>query len=313
MPIPLKHKGRYTQECKTSIALASSFAGITIEEARKSFYVISTNFFKQPYQLSAGDTVDLAFTIPCRKTIAIHKHDLAVVKEQDVALQIVESDAKNRTIYCDTTQRAHFKGDWPAFLVSIDQEFFALRSLPLAHETRETIVDMFLEELDRLSILTGRSAYDIWQKIDSLMTDAAAKNLEIEKEISRRLNSDHVPIHLLCNTHVCECFDKSCLICLNKMEGIKELNMKEIILCRLPDLKSFLHGKSVVQAAIEAFIKITEHSAKTAAIPDEFEKVLIENGRKRKFTAYKERRFGVLGKNTLFTRDTYATLSLSFT
>ena len=40
--------------------------------------------------------------------------------------------------------------------------------------------------------------------IYSVMTDTVTKNLQVEKEVSKILDSAHIPQHLLCKSHTCE-------------------------------------------------------------------------------------------------------------
>jgi hypothetical protein len=45
-----------------------------------------------------------------------------------------------------------------------------------------------------------------------------AKNLEIENVIAEKINSKHVPLHLLCNTHFCEALDRGNITTIKQAE-----------------------------------------------------------------------------------------------
>ena len=44
----------------------------------------------------------------------------------------------------------------------------------------------------------------LWGKTDAVMTDAATKNLSIEKSVANALRSDQIPYHLLHKSHTVE-------------------------------------------------------------------------------------------------------------
>ena len=75
------------------------------------------------------------------------------------------------------------------------------------------------------------------------MTDAVRKGLEIESLISSSsyLNTEHVPIHLLCKSHSVEAVDKSNLKVLGKYE--KRVQLQEKMVKIYPTLKPFFRGK----------------------------------------------------------------------
>ena len=80
-----------------------------------------------------------------------------------------------------------------------------LRPLFFAFEDREQITKLVVETLSRLAITQNTTAKMLWENIDAFMTDAAAKNLQVEGEVSKILKSNHVPFHLLCKSNTCTC------------------------------------------------------------------------------------------------------------
>ena len=84
------------------------------------------------------------------------------------------------------------------------------------------IVKLFVETFKRLAIATGDScvtAAKLWENIYALMTDAVKKNLHIEGEVAKQLESQHVPIHILCKLHTCEKLDGACTDSLVRVEA----------------------------------------------------------------------------------------------
>ena len=70
------------------------------------------------------------------------------------------------------------------------------------------------------------------------MTDAVTKKLKVEVEVSQALETDHVPIHILCKSHTCEKLNESCVNALIQVE--QQLKMADLIVTRHPRLKSFV-------------------------------------------------------------------------
>ena len=52
-----------------------------------------------------------------------------------------------------------------------------------------------------LSAVSGISKETLFSKIDFVMTDSTAHNMEVEKLLAHELDVDHVPNHLLCQVH----------------------------------------------------------------------------------------------------------------
>ena len=81
---------------------------------------------------------------------------------------------------------------------------FRLRPLNLAVENRKNVVDLFVATLGSLALAANADRKLLWEKISALMTDSVAKNLEIENLIAASLISQHIPLHLLYVSHICE-------------------------------------------------------------------------------------------------------------
>lgn len=55
--------------------------------------------------------------------------------------------------------------------------------------------------LNILAAVSGITTETLFQKIDFVVTDATSHNLEVEKMLADKLQTDHIPSHLLCHTH----------------------------------------------------------------------------------------------------------------
>ena len=76
-----------------------------------------------------------------------------------------------------------------------------IRLLFFAYEDRQQIVDLFLETHKRLAVVynvyhnTNFLPSKVWEKNDSIMTDASTKNLKIVELISKAFKN-YILIHL---------------------------------------------------------------------------------------------------------------------
>ena len=78
---------------------------------------------------------------------------------------------------------------------------------------------------------------ELWEKTDAFMSDAVAKNLEIQKTVPEVINSSHEPYHILRKSHTVEKLDRSNLSALNKLE--KDAELKEKFESANPALKPY--------------------------------------------------------------------------
>ena len=115
----------------------------------------------------------------------------------------------------DTTGRSSLDGEWPSLILKFsDRIEYRLRPIYFAFEDREQITNLFVETFGKLTA-TLKVYHDqtlqpktIWEKSDAIVTDAVAKNLQIEEIIAKALGSSHIPLHLLCKRHTVETLDK---------------------------------------------------------------------------------------------------------
>ena len=127
------------------------------------------------------------------------------------------------------------------------------------------------------TIVSGKivTTANLWEKTDAFMTDAASKNLEIEKLVPRILNSEYQPYHILCKSHTVEKLDQSNLSVVSKLE--KDIKLCDILESTNPLLKPFFHGKkTVAEAGITALLKLVSYNklANSCSLADEFDHVV---------------------------------------
>ena len=147
-----------------------------------------------------------------------------------------------------------------------------------------------------INLQQGVTPSMLWEKVDAMMTDAAAKNLEVVKAVSEVLKSSHLPYHLLCKSHTCERLDYDILSALIELEN--KINLRSAIVSKEQGLRSFLGcSKSVVEVALAALLKLVsrETDGKTISLREQFDCTLESEGIHKSLSLYKEKRFTKLG------------------
>ena len=164
------------------------------------------------------------------------------------------------TLHYDTTSHNSIDGEWSSVILNFsDGQKFWLRPLFFAFENRNPNYEsLIVETYERLAAAASEfnksniQASDLWGKTDAFMSDAVAKNFEIEKTVPNVLHSDHEPYHILCKSHTVEKLDKTNLfVLINKLE--RDIKLREKFESVNPALKPFFRGKdAIVEAGIHA-------------------------------------------------------------
>jgi hypothetical protein len=206
----IRKKRKFIPKIKRALALACVDAGITPNQSRKAFKSFAKNFYGQIFYLdeaefdavnfnsdcvelidreveeppskrprSAKDFSKFAHILPSPQVVSDEKHNLAIVREGDAAKALLEKPEKSKaTLHYDSTTRAKIQGEWTSLILEFsDGRVFDLKPLTMAIENSENIANFFVEELTRLSVIAKVRVTDIWEAVDSLMTDSVAKNL----------------------------------------------------------------------------------------------------------------------------------------
>ena len=86
------------------------------------------------------------------------------------------------------------------------------------------------------------------------MTNAVSKNLNVHNGISRALNTDYIPLHLLCKIHTVEGLDRSNLQVLSEVEISVQFRIK--VEAVNPAFKRFTRGEKCVIVADKIYSKL---------------------------------------------------------
>ena len=258
---PEIRKGRNTlPKVKDTIATVSYRTGISVPKARVATQTVCEKMYghcytleKEQKRLETVNEEDVAeplskmprtmedykpyrYVLPSVKSINTYKHLKAMSQEIDAAEALMKKDGRTKvTLHYDTTSRSRIPGEWPGLILNFLNKdpahckMYTLRALTFAFEDRNQIAKLILETLSRLSAATGgrATARDLWEQITAFMTDAVSKNLKVEALVAEKLESNHIPYHLLCKAHTCEKLDECNENVLMKVEEM--LKIREII------------------------------------------------------------------------------------
>ena len=232
-PAPAIRKTRNTtHEIKDATATVSTKAGISVEKARVATQQVCEKVYGHRYKLEATNPSEPSQPKKPRSsddyqiyenvlhpaiTVNNSKHKKALYQEIFAAKALATKKTTTKvTLHVDTTQRSRIDGDWPSLILNFKDDnplecrMISLCPLFFAYGDRSQIISLIVETLNRLSVAASKlnlTAANLWEKIDAVMTDAVTKNLKIEEGVSEKLQSSHVPLHLLCKSRTCERLD----------------------------------------------------------------------------------------------------------
>lgn len=238
-PIPLRNGRNLKPEHLHAVARISCTAKVSINAARIAF-MEAGKFFNQTYeleakadenndaggsglkrmrQLSSANYAQFENVIASYASIFKFKHIMAIGYEVSAATTLIEKRDKFKAVLLfDFTHRKNLRGEWPALILKVGEVETYLRPLSLTTETRETIADLIVEELNRLAIMKKCTKQDMWCKIDALMSDSVSKNWHVAEIVAERLDSSHIPLTLFCNAHYTLKLDEGNVKVLEKCE-----------------------------------------------------------------------------------------------
>ena len=169
-------------------------------------------FNRKYWKYHTEDTTCLDLdTAPHNKNIrragqAIHALSLGCLVEE-----IMESDDGAVITYHTDGSRTQGVGSYTVQGITINGRYRSLPALPISSESRANLDLLKKTVLSILSAVSGVPMKDIFKKISYQMTDAAAHNFQVDNIIASDFEVDHVPKHLLSQTHPCLMFIKKVL------------------------------------------------------------------------------------------------------
>ena len=123
--------------------------------------------------------------------------------------QMMNSD-NSTIVYSNDGSGMSGVGNYVVQSVTIDGKQRTLPTMGIFTESRESLAELEKSTIEILSAATGYkySAKDIVEKINFVMTDSTAHNLEVFDSVCEDLGAEHSPTSVTCNMHVLMMFQR---------------------------------------------------------------------------------------------------------
>ena len=129
------------------------------------------------------DYEEYKYVLPSARTIVEYKQLQAAQEERDAGVALFKKNSDTKlTLHFDTTSRNNIDGEWPSLILNFSNtRRYRLRPLFFAYEDRANIIRLIIETYECLAVASAAelsspvSACLLWEKTDSLMTDAVTK------------------------------------------------------------------------------------------------------------------------------------------
>jgi hypothetical protein len=215
--IAIRHGKYIANNVTETIVLGCVDASVTINQSLKLFQSFCKNHLKEKVYLNISEVPQSEFNVdteaespskklkyseslithekvlPSYRTVGRKMHTLAIVKECNTALQLLEKGPDEKaTLHYDSTSRKRLQGEQTSLILHLSSgHTLKLRPLTIAKETQESITEFIIMEVKRIAIAADvDDPTKIWNLIDAIMTDAAAKNLGVESMVSLSIGKD---------------------------------------------------------------------------------------------------------------------------
>ena len=179
----------------------------SVDQAVAGVVVVGRDLFHLPWKFhNEEDTLDLD-TAPHRQSQRLASKAIEAHTLSKIAQKIAEAPSNATVTLHDDGSRAQGCGGYSVSGVTLPgkepgtTEYFPFPTLPIARETRENLAELKLTLLSILATCGGVTRQNIWTKVDFSMTDSVSHNKLVEEVVSKTLEVDHLPFHLLCNVH----------------------------------------------------------------------------------------------------------------
>ena len=203
------NKKQSTDAIKSTCCKLSFICGVSLETSRKVVQVVCKNLYDHnvyltPEKQSEGEQEifnqekqirnkkapvtaeqyeNYKFVLPSIRTIADYKQCKGSQMEREAAIHLLNKGLNVKaTVHFDSTSRCSVDGEWPSLIIIFsDGQEFRLQPLFFVYEDHDQITELFVETFKRLSISASVSENQnttpatMWEKVDSLMTDAVTK------------------------------------------------------------------------------------------------------------------------------------------
>ena len=140
-------------------------------------------------------------TLPHKQSIRYAGKSIEYLALDNIVKEIMASDDKSTVTYCDDGSKKQGTGSFTVQGVIIVGNYRALPTMPIASESKSNLAQLKIVTLEILSEASGVDSKALFDKIDFVISDQTAHNLNAEEKVAEELGCETVPGHLFCNVH----------------------------------------------------------------------------------------------------------------
>ena len=277
-------------ECMHSLA----GEGFSVNEAMKAFVIVSNKFYKNQFKMpSNNDVTSDRCTLPARQNVSKNM-ELGEVKRLDmIAKKIMElkEEEKMITMAQDSTTRKQVGTYSVAGIHCGKDNVVPLPTIGVTSETAVNVADTHAAHLEILAAASGTSAKELYNAIDTHMTDSVSHNKKIAQDLAEKYEREDPAGQVFCNSHTSLGISRAINSGLNELEV--EMGVENIFKSVLVEVTYEKKHGSIVAQSVYALLALidAEHSAKTWNYHNDFVIWLKQHDIEPHFFRYRDDRF----------------------
>jgi hypothetical protein len=257
-------------------------ANLTANQALQSAQIFASHYLKVTWYLEGEanalkkkaekegkEPPDYRYVLPCHSTLCRRRRLYALYGEMKIGETILKANVV--TQHGDSTTRSVVGKVFTAPLTIDHNLTVSLPIVELKFETADDVARLYHLYYQRLQILTGKPATEIFSKVDAIMTDSASEMNKFIPILREYVGSSHDPHHLKCAQHSVLGFAEAMLKCISAIEN-------NIGPSKLYGASNCHDKSNVTKSTIVAILKLIspQYRQKPYNLKEEFDALLNE-------------------------------------
>ena len=179
------------------------------EQAVGSVMIVAKEMFNIKWKgFNEDDKIIDLDTVPDMRNLRDQGKAREAMALAAIVEKIMDSEDKAVITYHDDGSKKQGAGSFSVQGITINGKFYLFPTLSLASETRENLASLKLVILSLLSAVSNVPSDILWNRITFTMTDSTIHNMEVDDMVAEALDTEHVPVHLLCQAHPASMFTR---------------------------------------------------------------------------------------------------------
>ena len=122
-------------------------------------------------------------------------------------MEVVSSDEQSTMTYANDGSKKQVAGSFTVQGIIINGKYRALPTMSIVSESKTNLAELKLTTLQILSAASGVNAKVLFERIDFVISNQTAHNIDVELLVAKKLGTEKVPNQLFCNVHPCLMFN----------------------------------------------------------------------------------------------------------